>query len=289
MYLRFRTLRPAVFVSVLVLAALAMACSSTPAAPAPGSGGTSVATPSYWTPPTSFYGAPVYGGEIRINYEDPLEHANLWGAHSGVTVRYRMPTMNSIVAEDPYQAGRIIPDLAKDWVDATDLQGITINFEDDIKWHNGDDFTCEDARFTIETMITGNGITASEMAGKLSHIDLTKTSCENDRTLKIGFKGASSTALLAFTDRAFLIFNKEWFEDGGEDAMFNDVSVGTGPFMWADGQSVGVDEQVFDKNPDYFKPGLPYLDRVRLFGILDESAQQAAMLARPEFQNVVRK
>ena len=188
--------------------------------------------------------------------------------------------MNSIVAEDPYQSGRIIPDLAKDWVDATDLQGITINFEDDIKWHNGDDFTCEDARFTIETMITGNGLTASEMAGKLSYIDLDKTSCENDTTLNIGFNGASSTALLAFTDRAFLIFNKKWFEDGGEDAMFNDVSVGTGPFMWAEGQSVGVDEQVFDKNPDYFKPGLPYLDRVRLFGILDESAQQAAMLAR---------
>ena len=30
----------------------------------------------------------------------------------------------------------------------------------------------------------------------------------------------------------------------------------------------------------YFKDGLPYVDRVTIFGILDESAQQAAMLAR---------
>ncbi|MCH7625557.1 MAG: ABC transporter substrate-binding protein [Chloroflexi bacterium] len=236
-------------------------------------------TPPYWHPDTRFYGNPVYGGQIRINYEDPLDHANLWGAHSGVTVRYRMPVMNSIVADDPYQSGVIIPDLAKDWQGDSDLKGITINFEDDIKWHNGDVFTCEDARFTIQTMITGEGITAPEMAGKLSNVDLAGTSCSNDSTLKLAFKGPSSTPLLPFLDRAFLIFNKAWFLEGGEDAMFTDVSVGTGPYIWGAGQSVGNDEQLFERNPDYFKPGLPYTDSILLFGILDESIQQASMLA----------
>ena len=237
-------------------------------------------TPPYWHPDTRFYGNPVYGGQIRINYEDPLDHANLWGAHSGVTVRYRMPVMNSIVADDPYQSGVIIPDLAKDWQGASDLKGITINFEDDIKWHNGDVFTCEDARFTIQTMITGEGITAPEMASKLRNVDLDTTSCTSDSTLQLGFKGPSSTPLLPFLDRAFLIFNKAWFLEGGEDAMFNDVSVGTGPYIWAEGQEVGIDEQDFERNPDYFKPGLPYTDSIKLFGILDEAAQQASMLAR---------
>ncbi len=236
-------------------------------------------TPAYWHPDTRFYGNPVYGGQIRINYEDPLDHANLWGAHSGVTVRYRMPVMNSIVADDPYQSGVIIPDLAKDWQGDADLKGITINFEDDIKWHNGDVFTCEDARFTIQTMITGEGITAPEMASKLRNVDLDSTSCTNDSTLQLGFKGPSGTPLLPFLDRAFLIFNKAWFQEGGEEAMFNDVSVGTGPYIWAEGQSVGVDEQLFERNPDYFKPGLPYTDSIKLFGILDESIQQAQMLA----------
>ena len=263
---------------VAAIVAAAVAAIPTPA-PVMAPVAAPASTPSYWNPPTAFYGDPVYGGNLRINYEDPLDHANIWGAQSGVTVRYRMPTMNSIVAEDPYNAGAIIPDLASNWQDASDLTGITINFEDGIKWHNGDDFTCEDARFTIETMITGKGLTASEMAGKLGFIDLDKTSCANDTSLHIGFTGQSTTALLTFTDRAFVIFNKKWFEDGGEDVMFNDVSVGTGPFKWAAGQSVGVDEQVFERNVDYFKPGLPYVDQVNLFGILDESAQQAAMLA----------
>jgi hypothetical protein len=33
----------------------------------------------YWKPPTDYYGQPVYGGTRRINFEDPLEHANIWG------------------------------------------------------------------------------------------------------------------------------------------------------------------------------------------------------------------
>ncbi|MCH7746222.1 MAG: ABC transporter substrate-binding protein, partial [Chloroflexi bacterium] len=271
--------------------AFAIACSSEEDEPTPvattaaASAPTAVvaepvaATPDYWNPPTAFYGEPVYGGHLRINYEDPLEHANLWGAHSGVTVRYRMPMMNSLVAEDPNEPGRIIPDLAKSWVQDDDLQGITFTFEDGIKWHNGEDFACEDARFTIETMITGEGLTASEMAGKLSFIDNSQSSCEGEQ-LKLRFNGPSATPLLAFTDRAFLIFNKAWFVEGGEDVMFNDVSLGTGPFKWAAGQSVGVDEQVFEKNMDYFKPGLPYVDQVTVFGILSESTQLTVMLAR---------
>ena len=54
-----------------------------------------------------------------------------------------------------------------------------------------------------------------------------------------------------------------------------------GPLCGRRGKSVGVDEQRFVKNPNYFKGdgALPYLDGLVLFGILDESTQQAAMLA----------
>ena len=56
----------------------------------------------YWNPPTGFYGEPVYGGTLRVNYEDPLEHANVWGAFTGATVRLRGVTHNRILAESPY-------------------------------------------------------------------------------------------------------------------------------------------------------------------------------------------
>ena len=61
--------------------------------------------------------------------------------------------------------------------------------------------------------------------------------------------------------------------------MFLDVSMGIGPFMWADDQQVGVDIQRFERNPNYFIRELPYLDELVVHGILDESNQLAAQLA----------
>ena len=235
---------------------------------------------SYWTPNTDFYGQPVYGGTLTINYEDPLEHANVWGARSGTTIRYRTPTHDLLIQDNPYDsASPLIPGLAYGWTVDDDLKGVTFYLRDGVKWHNGTAFTCEDARFSYEIMITEEGITGSYMKGRLSTVDLGQTECVDDTTLKFRFTVPSAVPLLNFGNPAALIFNKEWFLAGGEEAMFQDVSVGTGPFIWEDGQKIGVDEQHFEKNPDYYIEGLPYVDNVVIFGILDESAQQAAMLS----------
>ncbi|HLF04234.1 MAG TPA: ABC transporter substrate-binding protein [Dehalococcoidia bacterium] len=287
--------------TVIALAAVACGSAASPGAPgappAAGQPGAPAAMPvlaapgilagakeapaigNYWKPPTAYYGQPVYGGEFRLNYEDPLEHGNSWGAYTGATVRLRSPTMNHLVQTDPYDGSKIIPDLVGGWTHHDDSQGITLYFYNGIKWHNGAPFTCEDARFTLHTMTSGEGLTAPEMKGKLSFLDMAASKCESDGVLNLRFKRPTATALLAFTDRAALVFNKAWFQAGGEKAMTTDLAVGTGPFVWAKGQSVGNDVQRFEKNPNYFIKGMPYLDKVTIFGIVDESRQQASMLA----------
>ena len=235
----------------------------------------------YWTPDTDFYGEPVYGGTLRINYEDPLEHGNTWGASTGAATRLRGATMNRIVSDNPYDNTEIIPDLARGWTLDEGVTGGTFYFHDNITWHNGEPFVCEDARFTFETWVTGNGITASSNKATFSFIDLDNTSCIDDLTLHIGYFGPTAPALLALTDSNAFMFNKKWFLENGEEAMFQDLSVGTGPYIWGEGQTVGIDEQHFDRNPNYFKGNgaLPYVDELVLFGILDETTQQATMLA----------
>ena len=293
-------------IAVLALAAVACGAAAT-ATPVPTAAPTAMAVPTavpeamaepagdmmagprhapafaeYWKPDTDFYGDPVYGGTLRINYEDPLEHGNTWGASTGAATRLRNATMNRIISESPYDNTLIIPDLAQGWTLDEGVTGATFYFHDNITWHNGEPFVCEDARFTFETWITGNGITAPSNKATFSFIDLDNTSCIDDLTLHIGYNGPTAPALLALTDNNAVMFNKKWFLEGGEDAMFQDLSVGTGPYTWREGQSVGIDEQRFDKNPNYFKGGggvLPYVDELVLFGILDETAQQATMLA----------
>ncbi len=235
---------------------------------------------SYWQPPTAFYGEPVYGGQLRINYEDPLEHANVWGARSGTTMRYRMPTHDTLIQDNPYDPGSpFIPGLAHGWTVDDDLKGVTFFLKDNVMWHNGEPMTCEDARYSYEIMITEEGITGSYMKNRLSEVDLNSLQCVDESALKFRFTAPSAVPLLNFGNPAAMIFNKAWFLEGGEDVMFQDVSVGTGPFIWAEGQQVGVDEQDFERNPNYHVDGLPYIYDLKIFGILDESAQQAAMLA----------
>ena len=91
----------------------------------------------YWTPDTAFYGEPVYGGTLRINYEDPLEHANTWGASTGAATRLRGATHNRIVSDSPYDNTKIIPDLAKGWTIDDDVAGATFYLHDNVTWHNG--------------------------------------------------------------------------------------------------------------------------------------------------------
>jgi ABC-type transport system substrate-binding protein len=237
---------------------------------------------SYWKPPTDYYGPPVYGGTLRINYEDPLEHANVWGAagDGGGADRLRKPTMNNILRLSPYHTtAELVPDLAYGWTVHDDSQGVTFFLREGVKWHNGAAFTCEDARFTFHTIITSEGITTAYLGGLFTNVAEGSPTCLDDHTLEFRLTAPSAIPMQAITDDDALIFNKEWFLAGGEDAMFQDISVGTGPFIWSEGQSVGRNEQHFEKNPDYFIEELPYVDELVYFGILDESAQQAAMLA----------
>ena len=235
---------------------------------------------SYWKPPIDFYGEPVYGGTLRINYEDPLEHANIWGALTGAARRVRLPVHDTLMQDNPYNPGSpYIPGLAYGWTVDADLSGVTFYLKDNVQWHNGAPFVCEDARFTYETMITGEGITRPYMQVRLKNVILDELQCLDDHTLKFRYEAPDAVPLLHYGNTATVIFNKEWFLAGGEDAMFQDVSLGTGPFMWQEGQTVGFDQQHFDKNPNYHVEGVPYVDQVTIFGILDETVQQATMLA----------
>ena len=233
----------------------------------------------YWWPPTDFYGQPVYGGTLRINYYDPLEHANAWSRFDGAAARLRIPTGATLVMEDPYDAyAPVIPDLAEDWEIHEGQDGVTFYLRDDATWHNGEPFTCEDARFSFETMITGNGLSQSHMQNKLTNVLLDEMICFDNLTLEVKLGDPTAIPLHSFSNPLALVFNKAWFEAGGEEAMFQDISMGIGPFKWMEGQRVGVDEQLFERNNDYFIPELPYLEELVIFGIIDPSARQAALL-----------
>ena len=247
--------------------------------PVPVDKGTGLA--DYWKPPTHFYGEPVYGGTLRIGYEQPLEHANIWISGDIASVAYRVPTGAGLVMDDPYNPyAPVIPDLAKSWTVHADGGGVTFHFREGTKWQSGDLFACEDARFSLETMATGEGLSSeSYLEWRLQDVVLQELACLDDMTLQVNLTGSPASLLQHLSDRKAVLFNKAWFQQGGEEVMYTDMNMGIGPFKWAEGQRVGADVQRFVKNPDYFIPELPYLDELTIHGILDDRVRQAAQLA----------
>ena len=262
---------------------------STPPVPGP-------AFVDYWQPPTDYYDGPIYSGTLRIGSHYPFEHANVWGAASYGTDLLRAPTGATLVMADPYNpGGPVIPDLARRWEIHEAGDGVTFHFREFALWHpedhfttweSGKPFTCEDARFSLETMITGNGLTSSYMQEHLSNIALREMVCLDDVRLEVKFDGPTAIPLHSLSNSRAIVFNKAWFQEGGEEAMFNDISMGIGPFRWTDGHPLEsfsnireVDKQRFERNLDYFIPELPYVDELVIHGIVDDAARQAAHLA----------
>ena len=239
----------------------------------------------YFTAPAP-YGQPVYGGELHINYEDPFDNFAIWPALSGSNIRMRAAVHEQLIRQNPYDPSQIVPALAEGWTIAADATSITFFFEDDILWSNGDPFTCEDARFSTEVMWRGDEadpplISNSDLKSRFTAVkDLECIDAADRKTqaLKVTFKGPNGAILLPFADRGAQIFQKKWYEDVGEDGMFNDMSVGTGAWIWG-GKPPGVNVQDFEKNPNYHYEDQPYLDDIVWHGILDENIQLLTMLS----------
>jgi len=127
---------------------------------------------------------------------------------------------------------------------------------DGVKWHDGKPFTAEDVKFNFETLAKVHPQGPSNFSG-ISTIEAP------DRltvVIRFGEPFAPFMSLLS-TVQAPMAFPKHLYE--GTDIQknpFNSKPVGTGAFRfveWRRGERI-----VLERNPDFWGPGLPYLDRI---------------------------
>src|SRR5205823_3640149 len=108
----------------------------------------------------------------------------------------------------------------------------------------------------------------------LSSVD--KMEAVDDHTLKLTLKSPDVTQLSNLSVLSMKILAPEVVDKGGKMASA-DTCVGTGAFVLQSSE-VGVGSHLV-RNPSYFKPGLPYLDRVELRAFQDYGSSWSAFLA----------
>ena len=158
---------------------------------------------------------------------------------------------NGLTAHDADD--QVIPGLAEKWEYDEDSCTYTFHIRDGIKWHDGEAFTADDVKFTIEAIMDPEN--GSENAPNYEDVQEIKVIDEQT----IAFKLAEpNVAFLEYMTTAILPKHLLEGEDMQESDFFRHP-VGTGPYKlesWDAGQSI-----VMTKNEDYYL-GSPKIDKV---------------------------
>lgn len=148
---------------------------------------------------------------------------------------------------------------------------ITFNLQDGVTFHDGSPFTSADVQYSIMEVLR-------EIHPRNASTMRPITAVETPDPLTAIFRLSEPAPYLMVALNAYEspIVSKALFED--TDPRNNPTAnapIGTGPFKfveWQRGQYVRL-----DKNEDYWREGLPYLDRVVVRFIADASTRTAAM------------
>jgi peptide/nickel transport system substrate-binding protein len=162
----------------------------------------------------------------------------------------------------------ISPDLATRWELSPDGLSLTFYLRSGVLFHNGTPFTAADVKFSIERLADVN--TGSLFSNDFKSV--AEVRIIDDLTVQFILSKPDALLLNALCNPSIVMVSKALGDSGAD---FNVVVVGTGPFMLSE-RRVDVSTTLV-RNPNYFLPGLPYLDKLEFRMIVDDTARLVAL------------
>ena len=277
----FRTMRrisAILLAGTLGLLLLSLACQSeeepAPAAPAPAAAAPAAPAPAAPAPAAPVAQAepamectigclmspdpnPKRGGEIKTAWGATTKHFDI---HQGGAGHIMTSFYNKLFSLDPTVGlAEITPELATSWDISGDGMEFTFNLREDVKFHDGSDFSADDVVVTFDRIIfpeNYEGMTSVSQSlfdaiGAIEKVD--------ENTVKFTLAEPRVWQFDLFSMTSAVIYPSDYLEANNYDIR-TDVAPGTGPFKFVENKPGELWE--FEANTDYWNPELPYVDTV---------------------------
>ena len=249
--------------------------------------------------PTPSAAAPKYGGTVRMSaYADTKDWDPLGSASLSSVISYSQ-LYNQIVQFDTTNTQEVVGDLAESWELSPDGKQYTFRIREGINWHDGTPFTVDDIIYSMHRY--GNPCNATgrsglwrnyavrmEVVDVVEKADCTPTNADDvvtavdDNTIRYNLAFASGAFIKFLAVDYVKILPRHLLEDESVDLNQGEHVVasnaGTGPFILEEYRS--GNSYFVNKNPNYFKEGRPYFDRIEHYIITQPATLMAQVEAR---------
>jgi peptide/nickel transport system substrate-binding protein len=164
-----------------------------------------------------------------------------------------------------------IPSLAESWTVSPDGKTITFKLRGDVKTHDGQPFTSADVKFSVLEVLK-----KYHPRGINTFRDVTDVETPDATTAIFKLARPAPYLMMALSGYESPMLPQHIYDKGDiRSSEYANKPVGTGPFKfveWKRGEYVRL-----DRNPDYWRKGQPYLDRIVVRFIADSATRTALM------------
>ena len=208
------------------------------------------------------------GGVLKIQHWDSPASMSILEEATYSTVVPMMGIMNNLVMykQDVPQNSlqSIVPDLATEWSWSEDGTELTFKLRHDVKWHDGKPFTAADVKCTWD-LLQGKGEAKLRLNPRKEwyrNLDNVTTNGDYEASFHLKRPQPAFITLLASGYSPV-------YPCHVSPAQMRQHPIGTGPFKFVEYKP---NEYIkVTKNPDYWKPGRPYLDGIEYIIVTNRS------------------
>lgn len=225
------------------------------------------------TSPSNWLKEGKRGGSITLYHQSNPE---LWDPHRGATIHTAQATRslyNTLVMYNPVPpTDRIIGDLATRWEVSQDGTTYTFHLHENARWWDGKPVTAEDVVFSLNRMVQP-GQPRPRTGALKPYYKSARAIDSHTVAVHLHFPSA---AFLKFLAADYMVILPKHVLEAGTDINVPENIVGSGPFKQAGFQRGAF--YAFERNPQYWKAGLPFLESAKVFVITDKGRAMTALL-----------